>query len=135
MAEIEHKGIITTIDGDKISVKIISSSACGSCHAKSVCGAGESTEKIINVTTDEPSKYKISDEVTVYISTSTGIQVIALAYILPIIVIISSLIILNINGVADNISGLVALVSVVLYFFVLFAFKNRLTKKTKINIK
>ena len=36
---IEHRGVITSITDNKVSVKILQQSACSSCHAKGACTA------------------------------------------------------------------------------------------------
>ena len=46
---INHNGIIEKIDGGTVYVRIIQQSACSGCHAKSMCTASESKEKIIEV--------------------------------------------------------------------------------------
>ena len=45
---IEHQGIIISIDNNVAHVKIEQTSACASCHVKTVCGASEKSEKIID---------------------------------------------------------------------------------------
>ena len=47
---IEHQGIITSIENDIAHVKIEQISACASCHVKSMCGASEKADKIIDAT-------------------------------------------------------------------------------------
>ena len=43
---IEHTGVIESINGNQIRVKIVQSSACSSCQVKSMCSSSESKEKL-----------------------------------------------------------------------------------------
>ena len=73
---IEHQGIIVSIDNNIAHVRIEQTSACASCHVKSMCGASEKAEKIIekakendvplykdNKLADTLSKLKIGDAI------------------------------------------------------------------------
>ena len=48
---IEHQGFIIEINNNIAHVRIEQTSACASCHVKSVCGASEKSEKIIGANT------------------------------------------------------------------------------------
>ena len=48
---IEHEGIVSRVEGDRVYVKITSQSACGTCKAREACGLAEAQEKIVEVTT------------------------------------------------------------------------------------
>ena len=52
---IEHEGIVSRVEGDRVYVKITSQSACGTCKAREACGLAEAQEKIVEVTTPERS--------------------------------------------------------------------------------
>ena len=50
MAElISHKGRVVSADSKKVSVEIVSESACAACHAAGLCGMSESRKKIVEV--------------------------------------------------------------------------------------
>jgi len=46
---IEHEGIIEKIRGNHITVRILQQSACGACHAKGMCTAADTKEKLVDV--------------------------------------------------------------------------------------
>ena len=93
---IEHQGVIISIDDKVAHVKIEQTSACASCHVKSVCGASEKSEKIIDANLMDAS-LKIGDQVTVIGQKSLGIQAILLAYVLPFVLIVIILFFANIE--------------------------------------
>ena len=131
MQRIEHKGVVTSVEGNKVFVTIISHSACEACHAKGICSGGgtsESKAKVIEVTVPDSSNYKISDEVMLFITTSTGIKV-------PVIICLLALVFMNRAGISDNVNGLISLVFLVLYFIILFTFRRKITNKILIEIE
>ena len=46
---IKHLGIVESIDGSLVRVKILQSSACSSCSVKGHCNISETKEKIIDI--------------------------------------------------------------------------------------
>ncbi|MGE0089261.1 MAG: SoxR reducing system RseC family protein [Bacteroidales bacterium] len=131
---IEHKGIIDSINGNKISVSFIALSGCASCHAKGYCSTSEMKEKSVEVY-DFSNLYKVGDEVTVVLKQSLGLKAVWLGYILPFILVITALIILSQITNSEAISGLGAIAILIPYYLILFLFKNRLKKTFSFFIK
>ena len=125
---IEHQGVIISIDGKVAHVKIEQTSACASCHVKSVCGASEKSEKIIDANLMDTS-LKIGDQVTVIGQKSLGIQAILLAYVLPFVLIVVILFFANIFTTNELVIGTCALASLIPYFAVLRLMRNKIQAK------
>ncbi len=125
---IEHQGVIISIDGKVAHVKIEQTSACASCHVKSVCGASEKSEKIIDAHLMDAS-LKIGDQVTVIGQKSLGIQAILLAYVLPFVLIVAILFFANIFTTNELVIGTCALASLIPYFAVLRLMRNKIQAK------
>jgi sigma-E factor negative regulatory protein RseC len=125
---IEHQGVIISIDGKIAHVKIEQTSACASCHVKSVCGASEKSEKIIDANLMDAS-LKIGDQVTVIGQKSLGIQAILLAYVLPFVLIVVILFFANIFTTNELVIGTCALASLIPYFAVLRLMRNKIQAK------
>ena len=125
---IEHQGVIISKDGKIAHVKIEQTSACASCHVKSVCGASDKSEKIIDANIMDDT-LKVGDQVTIIGQKSLGFQAILLAYILPFIVIIATLFIVNVFTTNEIIIGTCALASLIPYFIVLRLMRNKIQAK------
>lgn len=125
---IEHQGVIISIDGKVARVKIEQTSACASCHVKSVCGASEKSEKIVDANLLDTS-LKIGDQAIVIGQKSLGIQAVLLAYVLPFIVIVSMLFIVNIFTTNELVIGTCALASLIPYFAILRLMRNKIQAK------
>ena len=125
---IEHQGFIVEINNNIAHVRIEQTSACASCHVKSVYGASEKTEKIIDAHIAD-NTLKVGDQVTIIGQKSLGFQAIILAYILPFVVIITSLFIVNIFTTNEVIIGTCALASLIPYFAILRLMQNKIQAK------
>ena len=125
---IEHQGVIISIDGSIAHVKIEQTSACASCHVKSVCGASDKSEKIIDANIMDDT-LKIGDEVTIIGQKSLGVQAVLLAYVLPFAMIVAVLFIVNIFTVNELIIGTCALASLIPYFAILRLMRNKIQAK------
>lgn len=125
---VEHQGVIISIDDKVAHVKIEQTSACASCHVKSVCGASEKSEKIVDANLLDTS-LKIGDQAIVIGQKSLGIQAVLLAYVLPFIVIVSMLFIVNIFTTNELVIGTCALASLIPYFAILRLMRNKIQAK------
>jgi sigma-E factor negative regulatory protein RseC len=125
---IEHQGVIISIDGNIAHVKIEQTSACASCHVKSVCGASEKSEKIIDANIIDYT-LTIGDQVTIIGQKSLGLQAILLAYVLPFMIIVAVLFIANVFTTNELIIGTCALASLIPYLVILRLMRNRIQAK------
>ena len=125
---IEHQGIIISIDDSVAHVKIEQTSACASCHVKTICGASEKTEKIIDAHIVDDT-LKIGDSVTIIGQKSLGIRAVLLAYVLPFVLIVAVLFVANIFTTNELVIGTCALTSLIPYFIVLRLMRNKIQAK------
>lgn len=125
---IEHQGIILDIDNKIAHVKIEQTSACASCHIKSMCGASEKTEKIIDAHITD-NTLKIGDQVTIIGQKSLGMQAVILAYVLPFLLMVIVLFIINIFTTNEILIGTCALASLIPYFIILRLMRNKIQAK------
>ncbi|MBP9482431.1 MAG: SoxR reducing system RseC family protein [Parabacteroides sp.] len=131
---IDHMGIIEKIDGNLISVKIVQQSACSGCHAKSMCTASDSKEKIIEVT-DYSGKFNVNDTVIVCGESSLGLQAVLFAFVTPLIIIVLTIALGTNLQLAETESALLGLFAVVPYYGILYMCRNKLKKKFVFTLK
>ncbi len=125
---IKHSGIIKDIDSKQYYVSIIAQSACAACHAKSVCNVTELQEEIIDIPKEETDSYKIGDRVEILMEKSLGPKAVMLGYVIPFLVLLTTLIIsLNIFD-SEGVAGLLSLGILIPYYLILFLVKDRLKK-------
>lgn len=132
---VTHKGKVIHLEGLDVRVMIESISACAACHAKGMCTLSDKEDKIIDikVSAERAAKLNVGDEVMVAVSQQRGMQAVLLAYILPAIVVILSLILL-LKLLPEPIAILSALAVLGGYYYVLYLFRNKLNAKFVMSI-
>ena len=124
----QHNGIVTAVGDGQVTVRVESQSACSSCEAHGKCGFAESKAKEISIKTSDWQDYHIGENVTVGINKSLGLQAVAIAYILPAVLMIAIFIILN-RYVGDLWCALATIAFVALYWGLLALCRKRLQSR------
>lgn len=135
MGNIEHHGNIIAIDGHLISVEMTVSSACVSCQVKSSCAVAEDVAKRVVVYVDTPEYFSINETVIVEITQTMGIKAVAYAYVTPLFLLMSSLLICLKIGLTEIFSGLFSLGLVFLYYICLFFLRKFIEREIIFNLK
>lgn len=129
MAEkIRHRGVIEDIAGRKVKVRIMQSSACSSCKIASHCNASETKVKIIEVTVGSGSDYSLGEEVVVSTTLHVVGRAMTVGFILPFIVMVASLMLAFLVTSDEIVSALMALVSLVPYYLIIYMLRGRLSR-------
>ncbi|MBP7496131.1 MAG: SoxR reducing system RseC family protein [Bacteroidales bacterium] len=132
---IEHPGIIEKIENNTIFVKILAESACISCRSKKICSISDIKEKIIEISFNKNNKYKTGDRVTVVMEAKLGFLALFLGYILPFLILISSIIALSYFIKNEPLTALISFFLLAVYYFILFLLRQKLKKKFDFKIK
>jgi sigma-E factor negative regulatory protein RseC len=132
---ISHPGIVESIEGQKVNVKILAQSACSSCHAKGMCSVAEMEEKIIEVNTGAVSNLKPGDTVQITMKKSLGPRAVFLGYLLPFLILLTTLItVLAITG-NEGLAAIIAILVLVPYYVVLYYLKDRISKTFRFSLE
>ena len=123
---IEHTGIINHINGNHIQVSIIQQSACSGCHAKGACAAADMDEKLIEVESSD-STLKVGERVLLFGQQSMGLMAVLLAFVIPFLLILITLLLLRTYLLNEALSGAIAL-SVLIPYYILLSFFNKKMK-------
>lgn len=128
VTNIKHLGIVENINGSRLKVKIVQSSACSACSVKGHCSASETKEKIIDVYNKNNVPCQVGERVMIVGTTSMGMKAVLLAFVLPFIVLLLALIIsLKLTGGDEAVSALVSLGTLVPYYLIIYICRNRLS--------
>jgi len=131
---IEHRGVINKIEDHLIEVLIVQESACSECHAKGTCMAADKQEKLIEVESADKS-FKVGETVVLFGRESIGLQAVLLAFVLPFVLILITLLVLQAVAMNETVSGVIAVSVLIPYYVVLSFFNKRLKTKFKFEIK
>ena len=122
---IRHEGIVLSTNGELAHIRIVQTSACSACKAKSMCMSAESREKEMDAVMLEPMKP--GDKVEVEVRERLAWKAVLLAYILPFIVLVALIAVLDfVTEWPEEVVGTVSLCGIALYYIGLSVFRHRL---------
>lgn len=132
MSQIKHSGEVVRIERNVVYVKMTVNSACSGCHAKAVCGVGESEDKVVEVETSLASEYNIGESVEVALQSDTmGAKAVILTYVVPFFVLSLLLVAAVVGGLGEGPAVVVALAGVVAYYGVLYLMRDKIKNRIK----
>lgn len=132
--KVRHQATITSIDSQKgtITAQISVTEACQSCAARKAC-SGEA-QKEFTLLNDFQNR-NIGDTITLCITRSMTITAVMIAYMLPVIIVVTALLIMQNAGVQELQAGLISLATIAAYFITLRIFRQKLEKQITITIE
>lgn len=131
--EIEHPGVITSIDSSKIKVNITTYSSCLSCSAKGICSISDVKDKMVEV--PNTGAFTVGQEVQVILHQTLGFKALYLGYVQPFIVVLITLIITSFLTRNEVLAGLISLGALAPYYLVLYFYKEKIRNKFTFAIK
>lgn len=132
---IKHLGIVENIQGSHLSVRIVQTSACAACSVKGHCSLADSKDKIIDIIDTAAASYQVGENVMVVGETSMGMQAVALAFIIPFVLLIFTLFLFMALIENELYAALLSLAVLVPYYYILWLNKTRLKQKFSFTIK
>lgn len=132
---IKHLGIVESIQGSHLSVRIVQTSACAACSAKGHCSSADSKDKVIDITDTAASSFRVGERVMVVGEMSMGMMAVVLAFIIPFVLLVVSLFLFMALIGNELYAALLSLIILVPYYFVLWLNKTRLKQKFSFTIK
>ena len=132
---IKHLGIVENIQGSHLSVRIVQTSACAACSVKGHCSSADSKDKIIDIIDTAAASYQVGENVMVVGETSMGMQAVALAFIIPFVLLIFTLFLFMALIENELFAALLSLAVLVPYYYILWLNKTRLKQKFSFTIK
>ncbi|MBW6490605.1 MAG: SoxR reducing system RseC family protein [Lentimicrobium sp.] len=126
-------GVVQSIESRKVIVKIVSLSACASCHANGACTASDTSEKLIEVDLADAGDVKPGQSVTVNVESSAGNLALFYGYVMPFLLVFISLI-LAVYFVSELVAGLIALGVLVPYYGALYLLRDRMGKRFRFTL-
>ena len=114
---ISHIGIVQSVDGQEVTVKMTVESACAACHAKSLCGVSDSKDKIVKAVNVSDAHFEVGEKVNVEMRQSLAMKAIVICYLLPFIVLITTFCVMSYFCQNELVNVLVTFAAVAAYFF------------------
>lgn len=131
---IQHRGVVERIEGDKVFVRVERGTACQACHAKGLCGE-QGEDRIIEVRTPYATSFEHGERVVVaLLKNKMGYSSVIWAYLLPLAVLMVVLLGSHYAGVNDGLSALLSILSIVIYYVVLYIVRRRFDRMIEFTI-
>ena len=124
---ITHKGVVSHIDGRKVTVLFVQQSACAACSARMLCTSGESKQRSI-VADSYGQHFEVGEEVTVEVTSQLAWTAMFFAFGLPAV---EALIVVfpAIGWLGEIWAPVAALGALVLYYTILYGFRKKLDRR------
>ena len=132
--DIRHQGVVDSIDGQSVIVRITQSSACGGCQVRNICRAAESKDKLVEVHAADAGQYVIGQAVTVAGAERLGMKAVAFAFGLPLLLLMAALVSAVVVTGSEKVAAIAALGIQVPYYVVLFLLRDRIKKDFQFRI-
>lgn len=131
---IQHRGKVERIEGNKVFVRVEQQTACAGCHAKGMCGE-KGAERIIEVTTPYASTFEMGEHVVVaLLRPSMGWSSVVWGYILPLVVLLATLFGLKAFGMEDGVSAVASIGAVVIYYVAMYVMRHKFEQRIQFTI-
>ena len=132
--KISHLGVVDSIEGNCVKVRIIQTSACAACKVASHCNASESKVKIVDVFGCDTAEYKAGQEVVVSASREVANRAILLGFGLPLLLLIGVLLmVLRWTG-DEGMAALASLAALLPYYIVLWLLRDSIGQRVSFQI-
>lgn len=129
---VKHEGVISKISENGIIVSLRGNVSCDGCKAQSACGVSESDDKEIEIENTNET-FNLNETVSVVLEKQLGLKAVFWAYLFPFILIMVTLIITS-TFFKEWIAGLISLLILVPYYFMLHVLNNLFKKAFKVSI-
>ena len=133
MKNITHDGRVIKVEGHKVTVCFIQSSACSGCHAKGICSSQDQAEKIV-VADSEGVEYSVGEKVNIIVSNEMAWSAVVLAFMVPLILAFVVLFV-AVPLTGEMLACLITLGVLAIYYVVLFLQRDKLNRKVVFTIE
>ena len=123
--KIEYRGVITEVRPGILQVEIRDETACDTCSAQASCCMSGNREKRVEIPFIS-GDYRPGDEVTVVGKSSMELKAVLIAFVLPLVLILITLLIASSMGADERQAAFISLSVLVIYFFEIFFLRDRI---------
>lgn len=131
---LQHRGVVTRVEAQAVTVSVVAQSACAGCHAKGICGES-GAERVIVVKTPRAAEYSVGESVVVALQRqSMALLSVVWGYVVPLVVLLVVLFGSVALGLSDGIAALSTILAVVIYYVGLYVARRVFERKIEFTI-
>lgn len=131
MTEITHQAVISDIKKNTLILELVRTEACKSCALKGIC----EEKRQISAQKTNDTKYNIGEKVNVYISEKQAFIAIFFGYILPLLLVLTTLSLCLFFSNDETTAALASLSVLPVYYIVLRFFEKNFKKTICVKIE
>ena len=133
--KISHSGIVESVDGDCVHVRIVQTSACAACKVAGYCNAAESKEKVVDVHCADSGSYQVGQQVVVATSCRVAARALLWGFGVPFIILVGVLfVVLQLTG-SEGMAALSAIAALIPYYFILWILRDKMREQLAFSIE
>ena len=129
---ISHLATVIEADNKHITLKLDAKPGCVGCKASGVCDVSSGDD---HISIPYRSGVEPGSRVELFISQKAGFSALFLGYLLPLIILVSTLIASLSSGLGEGVAGLLSLSATAAYYGIIYFFRDRIGKKFTFDIK
>ena len=123
------EGIVRKLEGGKVWVEIVVSSACGGCAAKSLCNISEKKNELVEAENFLGEEFVVGETVQIQMQQKLANKAVVLGYLLPFIILITGLFGCHALTHIEWLSVLAGIGLTAIYYIILKLMDKRLAKE------
>lgn len=120
-----RRGIVTAISPGALHVRVKQESACTQCHARQFCTSTDCKDRDLDLRVDS-GHWRVGDEVLVIARAGIGRRAVLLAFVLPLVLLLTALSLSQTLGSSPEVGILITLLVLALYYLALYSQRHRL---------
>ena len=125
-----HEGKVLEQTEQRLRIQITLGEACQHCASQSGCMILSSKSRIIEVPTGKHTpRFETGETVNVKMTTHSGLKAVFYAYLLPTLLLISSVGCVYALHVQERLIALIAIGVIVIYYLILYFFRHQVNRK------
>jgi sigma-E factor negative regulatory protein RseC len=133
--KISHSGVVDYVEGNRVRVRILQTSACAACKVASHCNASEAKEKLVDVVCENGAAYEKGQQVVVSASRQVANQALLLGFGIPFLLLVGVLfVVLRLSG-NEGLAALSGIAALVPYYLLLWLLRDRIGRRVSFQIE
>lgn len=129
---VRQQATISAVSETEITLDVCRAEACAACAARGACGGGAQKEMTL---VNDGSDYQVGEQVTLVMERSMGLKAVLIAYLIPVFIIITSLLVFQSFEVSELISGGITLLILAIYMLMIRLFRDTISREISIRIE
>lgn len=124
---IRHSGIVESIDGQHVKVRIVQTSACAGCRVSNHCNASENKVKEVDVFDSDAAKgLHVGDAVIVSASTAIAAKAMLYGFGVPLILLLVTIVTASMLSHSEPLAACLAIGVLFPYYLILYLWREKI---------